>query len=325
MKKQSEPNKVLRGMYFWKTNLYLSEQETHFLKNHDIQKLYTKIMDIDWNAVYEAYPTTSTHIEEELKKDTLFEIVPVIFITNESIKQTWDIDTLSKKIILKTKQLCGTQYSKIKELQIDCDWTPQTKEKYFDLLHKLKKLAPQLQLSATLRLHQLKYKSKTGVPPVDRVTLMLYNMGKLGNYSETNSILNINETKKYINGLRYDLPIDFILPLFNWALKFSNKQFDRIVYNVNRTTFDTCKAFVKQANGYYKVINDYYTLDQDYYYFGDEIRVEDIRKQDLMELSRLCAKKATSHQFTVSFFELNPYYINTIDSAAYEEIYHTFR
>ena len=136
--------------------------------------------------------------------------------------------------------------------------------------------------------------------------------------------MNIEETKKYMTNLKYNLPIDFVLPLFNWGLKFSNKQFNHIVYNVNRNTFDTCKAFSKQANGYYKLITDYYTINQNYFYFGDEIRIEDINKNDLLEISHLCLKQATSKKFTVSFFELNPYYINSIDSTSYEEIYRTF-
>jgi hypothetical protein len=327
VKKHDTENTIARGMYFWKTHLYLDESDIRFLNNHHIQKLYTKIMDIDWNALYQAYPVTSTNIEDGIKRDTFIEIIPVIFITNESILNTptGDLDTLSKKIVLKTKQLCGTQYSRIIELQIDCDWTPKTKEKYFDLLQKIKALIPGKQLSVTLRLHQLKHKSKTGVPPADRVMLMLYNMGKLTSYTESNSILNIEETKKYIINSSYNLPIDFVLPLFNWGVKFSNKQFDRIVYNIKPMHLDTCKAFAKQPNGYYKAITDYYVIGQNYFYYGDEIRLETINEEDLLKLSRACCKKTTTHNFSVSFFELSPYYTNAIDSATYEKIYHTFR
>lgn len=326
-KKNTLPAHVNRGMYFWKTNFYLGENETRFLKKHHIEKLYVKIMDIDWSAIYGAYPTTATNLERDLhKSDSLVETIPVIFITNESILQTQasDIDTLSSKIVLKTRQLCGDFYPNIKELQVDCDWTPKSKDKYFDLLQKIKDKLNGKQLSVTLRLHQLKHKSKTGVPPAHRVTLMLYNMGRLTDYRETNSILNIRETKKYINGIRYELPIDFVLPLFNWGVKFSEKRFERLVYNVDKTTFDTCKAFTRLPNGNYRMVKDYYTLDDNYYYYNDEIRLENITKEDLLKISNLCRKKANTNNFTVSFFELNPYYLNTVDSVSYEKIYHTF-
>lgn len=45
----------------------------------------------------------------------------------------------------------------VKEIQIDCDWTASTQEAYFEFLHYLKEKAKdkQIQLSATIRLHQL--------------------------------------------------------------------------------------------------------------------------------------------------------------------------
>jgi hypothetical protein len=324
LKSHFEPNKITKGMYYWKTSLYLDDHDICFLKNQDIGRLYVKIMDISWNSIYQAYPTTALNIEQDLKNYSHLDIVPVIFITNETLLYTKkeDLDSLSKKLILKTQQLCGSEFRRIKELQIDCDWSPKTKDTYFELLQKIKEHIPSKTLSATLRLHQLKNKTQTGVPPVDRVTLMLYNMGKLTSYNETNSILNLEETKKYLGSSSYNLPMDFILPLFNWGVKFSNKEFDRIVYNMNKTVLDTCKAFKKLPNGNYQVITDYYSDEVNYFYFGDEIRLEDITKTDLLELSDLCRSQATTKDFAVSFFELN--YYNKIDSTSYEEIYHYF-
>lgn len=319
-----EPNKITKGMYYWQTNLYIDNIDISFIKKQQIDRLYVKIMDISWNSIYKAYPTTVLKIEEEIKNYSYLDVAPVIFITNETLLYTKkeDLDSLSKKLVLKTQQLCGSEFRRIKEIQIDCDWSPKTKDNYFELLQKIKLQIPTKTLSATLRLHQLKNKTQTGVPPVDRATLMLYNMGKITNYNESNSILNLEETKKYISSSSYDLPIDFILPLFNWGVKFSNKEFNRIVYNIDKTVLDTNKAFKKLPNGNYQVITDYYSDEFNYFYFGDEIRLEDISKADLLELSKLCRSQATSKNFTVSFFELNHY--NKIDSTSYEEIYHTF-
>ncbi len=57
-----------------------------------------------------------------------------------------------------------------REIQIDCDWTERTRNAYFQLLTALKR-EPFLQgkiLSATIRLHQVKYVQRSGIPPADR-------------------------------------------------------------------------------------------------------------------------------------------------------------
>ncbi|MEZ4901823.1 MAG: hypothetical protein R2822_08725 [Spirosomataceae bacterium] len=50
-----------------------------------------------------------------------------------------------------------------KEVQIDCDWTVATKAKYFRLLQQISALLPpSVILSATIRLHQIKFYRTTG-------------------------------------------------------------------------------------------------------------------------------------------------------------------
>lgn len=310
-------------MYYWSTNFYLNSDDDSIIEKNRLEKLYVKVMDLDWHAVYQAYPVTST----DLGANTVnCEIVPVVFMTNESVLNTpvEGLDTLAKKIVLKTKLLCQERYDHIKELQIDCDWTPKSKDKYFELLKKIKSGIGNRQLSVTLRLHQLKYRSKTGIPPADRVMLMLYNMGKVQSYEEENSILNLAETKKYLVAGHYPVKMDFALPTFNWGVKFSGKHFERIIHHVNKTTFDTCKAFVKQENGMYRMTEDYRTINDSYYYYGDEIRVEDVTKENLLELVQLCKKQMNTKKFSVVFFELQSYYTKSIDPTSYEEIYTGF-
>ena len=81
------------------------------------------------------------------------------------------------------------------EVQFDCDWTQITKNNFFYFLSYFKKqLANRISMttpdplrdlqtepvvSATIRLHQLKFPEKTGVPPVDKGMLMFYNTGNL--------------------------------------------------------------------------------------------------------------------------------------------------
>ena len=64
-------------------------------------------------------------------------------------------------------------------------------------------------LSATIRLHQLKFIGESGIPPVDKGLLMCYNMGDLHRLRISNSILETAELKKYIKQLSvYPLKLD---------------------------------------------------------------------------------------------------------------------
>lgn len=113
------------------------------------------------------------------------QIIPVVFITNQTMKNIpkITIDYLAKAILSGISKLSPHPYH---EIQIDCHWTLSTKQKYFSLLKILQKST--LHLSATIRLHQVKFYEKTGIPPVERRMLMYYNMSDWRNPITINSI-----------------------------------------------------------------------------------------------------------------------------------------
>lgn len=120
-------------------------------------------------------------------------IVPVVFITNQTLE---NIDTTATKLLAFkiSKRIQGiittNQLPTPEEIQIDCDWTGGTREKYFLLLTELQKF-PLFQntiWSATIRLHQVKFMENTGIPPVDRGMLMFYNMGNIEDINTPDSI-----------------------------------------------------------------------------------------------------------------------------------------
>ena len=129
--------------------------------------------------------------ERNFKKG--MEIIPVVYIVNNCFKANTKTNSISSdksggkssdetprqladKILNRILQMNeANDIENVKEIQIDCDWTASTQEAYFEFLHYLKEKAKdkQIQLSATIRLHQL---SMTP-PPVDRGILMMYNTG----------------------------------------------------------------------------------------------------------------------------------------------------
>lgn len=319
---------VVFAAYSWKTTYYYSSVQDSLLKKNNFKRMYVKIMDIDWSPVYNAYPTTSTDITYELESHPNFEFVPVVFITNETMRyaDSAAIKVLSEKLILKSKQLCRN-LDGINEVQIDCDWSKSTRDKYFYLLTLLKDSLQDKTLSATIRLHQYKHKELCGVPPIDKGMLMLYNMGRISDYNETNSIFNYNEALKYINGAGvYPLPLDAALPCFNWGIIFRKKQFYDIAHTVSREYLDTCKSFAKLPNGNYQVIASYWDNEYtSYMSYGDELRLEEITSEDLIKASQLVNKIKNQDTMYVSFFELNSSTLTTLDRLTYEKIRTTIK
>jgi hypothetical protein len=164
------------------------------------------------------------------------EVVPVLFITNETFQQC-DADQLTQLALkipqLLASQLANNRVAAPKEIQIDCDWTATTKDKYFLLLQLLKKteLFKDKTLSVTIRLHQVKYRSETGVPPADRGLLMCYNMGNLQKPETKNSIIETSVLEQYIGRAKeYPLPLDMALPIFDWWVWFRGNEYMGLVY-----------------------------------------------------------------------------------------------
>jgi hypothetical protein len=137
-------------------------------------------------------------------------------------------------------------------VQLDCDWTISTRVVYFHFLAALRARLPQgVALSATLRLHQYRYPDRTGIPPVDRVMLMFYNMGQLDDPDEPNSILNLAAAQPYLDGAPpYPVPLDVALPVFRWGVLYRDGRMTKLIHDLtaDELAADTAR-FVYVAPG----------------------------------------------------------------------------
>lgn len=177
------------------------------------------------------------------------EIVPVIYIRNEVIASLDPLRTqeLSSNLLQQSKAFLPGGFP---EIQIDCDWTQSTRDRYFRLLKMMKHdLPPNVTLSATIRLHQLKYRSQTGVPPVERGALMFYGTGQPSDTNERNSILDLDTAQKYLASLGdYPLPLDAALPVYSWGVLFHGHKFRGILRDVSREVLE--EGFSRSGNIY---------------------------------------------------------------------------
>lgn len=253
--KKEEPINI--SFYHWENSYNQKEIK---------QKVYIKVLDISYSSKIEVINTIF-----QTKPNDIF--VPVVYITNDTMKNV-DYSIISNQII---RNLKATNLS-FEELQIDCDWSSSTQSNYFKLLEDLK-VKLNKTLSATIRLHQIKYYVKTGIPPVDYGVLMYYNMSDISDINTKNSILDNDIAKKYhYNFDSYKLKLKLALPLYSQAIQFrENKALD-IFEGAEKKIFD--ENFKALDNNKYEVINSTYFKGR-YVYKGDIFRFEDSEKEDI--------------------------------------------
>ena len=249
-----KPEPLFISFYSW---------ENSFDKKDINEKLYIKVLDIAYSTKLEIVTTNL--------KTTPKDFVPVIYITNETMKNV-DYSLVSNAILKTLKNL------NFNEVQIDCDWSDSSQSNYFKLLEDLKTKLNK-PLSATIRLHQIKYYVKTGIPPVDYGVLMYYNMSDITNIDTKNSILDNDIAKKYhYNFDNYKLKLKLALPLYSQAIQFRENKALSIFEGVERSDFDS--NFIEISPNLYKVLNSTYFKGR-YVYKDDIFRFEDVKKEDL--------------------------------------------
>lgn len=261
------------GYYYWQ-NAAIPASETKVMDSMGLQYLYPKIADIDWSFQHtEARPITKlTHFDFSNNKQA--EVIPVIFITNTVMLE---IDSASCQILAQkvftfyTDWIHKFPHNIGAELQIDCDWTPQSKNLYFYFLHLLKQQLEGRTLSITLRLYPYKYPQTMGVPPVDKAVLMCYNMGTIQNYTETNSIISTATLQSYLVTKAYPLPLDLALPTYGWYVWFSNKAYKGIIYEEELAQL---KPLLQQTDATSLVLNKDTATAFKYFRNGDVFRIE---------------------------------------------------
>jgi hypothetical protein len=320
----TEPRKIEPSFYYWKSVLNLSNFENQKLDSLKVKTIYLKFFDVDWDeAARKPLPVAKLQASS-YKLQGGISIIPVVFITNECIQKidSSKIEELAENIyslILEIKQANG--FDSIPEIQIDCDWTEASKDKYFKLLNNLKPQTTNYKLSATIRLHQIKFLSKTGVPPVDRGLLMCYNMGNLKNPATKNSILETEELKKYTGNLStYPLPLDVAFPLFNWKVLYRNNVYSGLIQGLPDAVFSN--SFCTKTGNRYKVLKD--TLLQGYDLLkGDMLRDEQSEIKELLAAANEISRHLKNTPLRVSLYHLDSLILSKYSTHELESIYNS--
>lgn len=308
----SKPAEHELGMYYWKMNTK-GEEGDPIISNLDW--MYVKLYDVKWRQTG-AYPASKQLNFEKI--DSLFQkpIIPVIYITNEvflkadSTQVVELVENLESG--LKVYQSITNPWT---EIQIDCDWTERSKDRYFQFLKLFRHSFSSQKISVTLRLYPFKYATKMGVPPVDKAMLMAYNVGRIQNWSTNNSILEFAEAKQYLTHSKYPLPLDLALPTFGWYVWFSHGKMKGIVYEEEfQLLEEKCKS---KGNNRFYLLEDIET-DKSLFQKGDEFRMEFPSEKDI---------KSTYNRVMELYPEVNRivfFHYNTSNIKRYENLLHSF-
>lgn len=317
---------VRPAFYHWKNNLDLSTAELQYLDQLKTQKLYLRFFDVDWQkgqAVPLAILKAKTTLADSLK------IIPTVFITNRTMLHISDTElTVLGDKIFKKINLLSTPYGRqqIEEVQFDCDWSASSKENYFQLLAYLKsKFAQQnWQISATIRLHQIKYFQQTGVPDVDRGVLMFYNMDDINQEETKNSIIDIAVAKQYLQNFdTYPLRLDLALPIFKWGLIFQEGKLVKIINNLDHQSLQDSSHYIKTAENRFELLKSTY-LKGHYLYQKDVIKLEQVSVKQLQDAADLLSKQIRNKELNLIFYHLDSLQIADYPYEVLEDICHRF-
>lgn len=280
--------------YHWKSVYQPGELEKKILKDLNSQRLYVRMFDVSY-AMDEAPIALVPVATAAFRENPELPVVPVVYIDNASLlKYEKDIpsEELAEKIVKRVSAMMkANKLQDAGELQIDCDWTAGSREYFFNLLTQIKSLLPaEHVLSITLRLHQYKNPDETGVPPADKVTLMVYNTGSLRAFGKANSIIEPQVVSSYLKTEKaYPLPINVALPLFSWSVLFDKSmQYKGLMRTIPDNLTD--------KNIWKKVDRSLYQLAEDQVIDGRKLpagwylRAETVSKNVLTDVAGLLAQ-----------------------------------
>ena len=306
------------SFYYWKTNFTLSASEKEACHHFKTKEIYLRFFDVDKKD--DSFVPLGI-LQEPICIPEKWSVTPVIFITNRCFRKMEEKKTreLARKVFEKVNRMAMDNRIALQTIQIDCDWSEETREAYFLFLRTIKNLSQNhWEISATIRLHQIKYAFKTGIPPVDKGMLMFYNMGRLNRSDSVNSIYNETDAKKYISYIKpYPLSLDVAFPIFSWYIQFRNGKIINLIAKHTLQTSDT-NTFVPSGK------KNTYSLKTSYYKEKDILKLEQVPPEELIRAARDLATHLPHKKTKLVFFDLDEYNLNYYTYEKLDQIWTAF-
>lgn len=300
----SKQTELSFSVFHWKSKYQLSQPEQEFLAQNSIKKVYLRYFDVaKVNGKLEAVSALQQFVKTEGVK-----YIPCVYITQKSLQNITDgqLNELAKNLIGKTEQINSRFGIEPKELLLDCDWTNSTQKAFFGLIELVERLRPEIRLISTVRLHQLKYFEKTGVPPAKKGVLMMYNMGDLTQIKEQNSIVNPAVAEQYKRNLSdYPIKLDIALPIFSWLVLYRDAKPREIISSFDEALLLNPRVFDAKPNGVFVLKTDTFLFNKRRYQY-DAFRLEESSNQQVLEMMDLWKDAINSDSLEIILYDLRP-------------------
>jgi hypothetical protein len=309
------------SFYYWKTIFRLSPKEEHALSTNQVKRLYIRYLDIDLNPkTQKPYPRSPIRFEATASN---FEIIPIVYIKNKVMLDTkLNVLDLAQKTNNFIQEINSKNNISIQEIQIDCDWTLGSKDNYLRFIEAFKKISNK-KLSATIRLHQIKYFKKTKIPNVDRGVLMYYNMGKIAPDS-LNSIYDRNIAYRYLSSLEnYPLAIDIALPIYSWGIHIRDGKIIGLRNKIGVNNLKNNRNFVLTKKNWFTVRSSTFTKGI-FYKKEDQLKIETISRNDLLEMANDLEENTTRNPKEIIFYDLDEFNIRNYEEEIFKKIIDCF-
>ncbi|MBK6833943.1 MAG: hypothetical protein IPG89_06585 [Bacteroidetes bacterium] len=309
------------SFYYWQTNFSLNQIEKQALSELHCQEVYVRLFDID---IKNDSIVPLGVIKNLDSFPSNLQLIPVVFITNRTFIETKpeNIKHLAVNTHNKITSLLKLANKTCKKIQIDCDWSQGTKHNYFQFLKQFKAIDTNIILSSTIRLHQVKYPTITGIPPVDEGTIMYYNMGKLK--GSENSIYNSNDANKYIESIAYyPLKCNIALPIFSWGKVERESKIINLINNTDSLLFEKKEQLLQLDSITYKVKSSF-LYKGIYFKENDVMKMEQTSVDELMLAAKGLAENLKQDSIKIIFFDLNSTNLNYYSNEKLKDILNAF-
>ena len=289
--------------YYWKTNVSLDETEQEYFCNLGCERLYIRFFDVDNDGagirpLAKVIPFDSKVLQAEY--------VPVVFITNRTFNgiSSQSINDLAQSVSILINEIAdANNIPEMNEIQIDCDWTSNTRNDYFLFLECLKKVSNK-KITVTLRLHQIAERQKNGVPPVEKGYLMCYATSSPTDFSEKNSILDISLLKSYLKTANdYPVAFDVALPIYSWAIVKNHIGNIKLINNVTEAELRAEERFQPVSDKMYEATDNFFFRGI-FINKGFRIKIEEIAPELLHE-TKTFLKNHLKRPYRIVYYHLD--------------------
>jgi len=314
------------AFYYWKTRWSPLPELLRALSDAGAGRLYLRFFDVK-AGVGGPHPVAPLAMDGPLPEAV--DVVPVVFFSNAVFERSNDMGALAEKVWMKVERMSERQGIRFRQLQVDCDWTDGTRVRFFAFVAALRKLSSRrgVALSATIRLHQIKYRRRTGVPPVDRGMLMFYNVGRIEAAGPRNSIYNDADAAKYASSIAdYPLPLDVALPVFSWAVHSRGGRVVGLLAGVDAADFASSGGVASLGGATYRAAKSFFFRGR-YLKEGDSLRFETMDPVGTRAAAaQVVAGAGKGKAFgTVAFFDLDVGRLKRYVPSDFQAILRVFR